>query len=1211
MSAFQSDVKSKDDDSEPDTEIEDVVAQPAHWFAPGGLGDPDGDLQDTSVDGLQEAALRGDICLVRKYIMAEAPVNAPLHVAGGDEYLTLLHVIASIPGLPNGLHIVAELIQAQANPNARSTLGSTPLMFACFHKNVGLAEVLLESEADPEAVDDHGKTALRYAVSLERKGTDAAQRSAELVNILESQGGDLDNGGTRSPMAEAILQDNGDAVTRLLELGAMSDGLVYAVAEKSLHVIKELMSGGANPFARNEAGLSCWEVALERDNEDILDCLDHYIAETERSRSEHLKLKQFEEQPLWTLKGSEHCQWLLSGRSEPKAEETPALPVPLSEPVDPVVPGTLWRYQVKIILDNPVLQAIFTTNLVLALFLPDFWVILAMAGDGVLDNALVIIFCIFVAEFAANIVAHGDAYVNKYPFWTDIVGILSVPWDHSLVADNFVDIFEASGLARVTKFAKLSARAVRLSRLAKLLRFFPGSRDGEGNNDAQGPAKGISMELMSSLSVKVAILIIVLALLLPMIDFFRWPPDDYSLDTWAAQIHWTSKTFPEDTVTAVEDMRNFYEVLTYFPFEVTYNYANNTQIVIAIPNAQAPMRDEDVVHIQKEDVWVKFNFRTPKLTEAILNVIIMSGVILTMLVGAACVSSAVSHTVLSPIQDLLEIVHSTAIQIFEAVEQMAIYFVKDYSNQQWREMVTKDVNTNRFAHEVQLLSKVLKKLDLLTIIANAKRPVDEFEQLGDGPSSFLQDFATYAAVRHRMTLPRPEGQVELDETEQLMLMQCIGQELAPVEISRADWDDWDLHIADLNSTQRSSLARCLFVMYDTTPGFEGYRAVSIKKYTCHCEFIKAMEGQYEDEQAVQYHNWIHAVDVAFTLQQIFRQINAEAYFATHERFGLMVAAFAHDAGNFGVTNGFLSQSLHEFSLMYNDVSCLQHLACAKLFRIASEPGTSIFINFDKATRQDVRQIIIFAILHTDPQCQLDLLAQMWTHYEGRKELFDLIQKLSRQELEEGDKDILSKAHKEVEDYFWNADVKYSLRNLLLHVADNSYSLKPWEVCLHWATALSEEFFKQGDLERSYKLPMQPLNDRARVNVAFTQVSNIKHIIIPQTKLLVTLLPNSRSCKKNMWLNLRRWISKWKKSGPDHDEMSRVLQEIKELREEDYSDHEEAMAGKEASSSSEEVMPLRSVPEGFEMRRRASMRSVKSGRSAKSTSPRKDLSGHAD
>ena len=35
----------------------------------------------------------------------------------------------------------------------------------------------------------------------------------------------------------------------------------------------------------------------------------------------------------------------------------------------------------------------------------------------------------------------------RYPFWTDIVGILSVPWDHSLVADNFVDIFEVHKIA--------------------------------------------------------------------------------------------------------------------------------------------------------------------------------------------------------------------------------------------------------------------------------------------------------------------------------------------------------------------------------------------------------------------------------------------------------------------------------------------------------------------------------------------------------------------------------------------------------------------------------------------------------------------------------------------------------------------------------------------------------------------------------------------
>ena len=35
----------------------------------------------------------------------------------------------------------------------RSTFGSTPLMFACYHKNVRIAELLLESEADPEAAE--------------------------------------------------------------------------------------------------------------------------------------------------------------------------------------------------------------------------------------------------------------------------------------------------------------------------------------------------------------------------------------------------------------------------------------------------------------------------------------------------------------------------------------------------------------------------------------------------------------------------------------------------------------------------------------------------------------------------------------------------------------------------------------------------------------------------------------------------------------------------------------------------------------------------------------------------------------------------------------------------------------------------------------------------------------------------------------------------
>lgn len=1127
-----------------------LPTEPAHWYAPGGLRDPEGQVHSISVDELHEAALRGDIQLVRKFIEAGAPVNAPLRVAGGDEYVTLLHVISARRTLPNGPGIAYELIYGKANPNARSTLGSTPLMFACFHKNAPLVEVLLDTEADPDAVDDHGKTALRYAVSLQGKdgSYDEEEKSAQIIEILEEHGGDLDKGGTLAPIAEAVLQENGAAVTQLLALGASSDGLIYAVSEKPLGIVKELIRGGANPFAQDSDGRTCMELAEERGDQAVMDCLQHYIAELERSRSRHLKSKPFSADRGWpTARAREQSQWLASGNSKSELQEANVnIVLTLDRPTaEPTPAAQLVRLQVKLLLDNPVFQAVLTTNLVLALFLPDFWVILAMQARTALDVALVLIFLTFAIEFGAHVIAFPNTYIGSYTFWTDIISMLSVPLDFSVVADNFVGLFEGSGLARVTKFAKLSARAVRLSRLTKLLRFLPGSRKQlEMERSRQGPAKEISLELMADLSLKVAMLIIGLVLVLPLLDFFKYPPDDNSMATWTSQLYWTSKTHPEDAMAVIEDMRQFYSVLEYHPFQVMYSI-NHTQISHVIASATAPMREADIVTLEKEDAAIKFNFRAPILAEAVLNVVLMFIVILVIFVASGGVASAVSYTVLSPVEDLLEIVHSTAMQIFDAVEHMAIYFVKDYSNQQNTQLEAEDVGKNRFSHEVRLLAKVLKKLDLLTLIANAKRPVDEFEQLGDGPCAFLPDYATYAAARHQRTLARSDSEAEREENELPVLMESIGQELGPAEISRNDFFSWDFNIAELNTGQRASLARCLVTMFDTSPGFNERRAVSLTKYTCHCEFVKELEHQFRDEEEVPFHNWVHAVDVAFSLHIVFHVASAANFLALHERHALMLAALAHDVGHFGMNNSFLRDSSHELALLYNDQSCLQNMSCAKLFRLASSPETAIFSNFNEPTRRDVRQVIVSAILHCDPACHESLMAHMLRHYEIRQDLFEYIHQLLREDDEEK-QEVLAKAKAEVEEYFWNADVKYTLRNFLLHFTDNSYSLKTWEICSTWAARLSEEFFKQADRERICKMPIGPLNDRARVNVPFVQVTFIKHLVAPQAILIAKMLPSMRDCTRSMWHNLQRWASKWERSGPDHDEMQRVRREITQL-----------------------------------------------------------------
>ncbi|CAE7838074.1 dnc [Symbiodinium sp. CCMP2592] len=361
----------------------------------------------------------------------------------------------------------------------------------------------------------------------------------------------------------------------------MSDGLIYAVSEKPLGVVKELIRGGANPFVQDSDGRTCMELAEERGDQAVMDCLQHYIAELERSRSRHLKSKPFSADRGWpTVRALEQSQWLASGHSKSELQETNVnIILPLDRPpAEPTPAAQLVRLQVKMLLDNPVFQAVLTTNLVLALFLPDFWVILAMQARTALDVALVLIFTTFAIEFGAHVIAFPDTYIGSYTFWTDIISMLSVPLDFSVVADNFVGLFEGSGLARVTKFAKLSARAVRLSRLTKLLRFLPGSRKQlEMERSRQGPAKEISLELMADLSLKVAMLIIGLVLVLPLLDFFKYPPDDNSMATWTSQLYWTSKTHPEDAMAVIEDMRQFYSVLEYHPFQVMYSI-NNTQI---------------------------------------------------------------------------------------------------------------------------------------------------------------------------------------------------------------------------------------------------------------------------------------------------------------------------------------------------------------------------------------------------------------------------------------------------------------------------------------------------------------------------------------------------------------------------------------------------------------------------------------------------------
>eukprot|EP00930_Biecheleria_cincta_P039866 TRINITY_DN27363_c0_g2_i1.p1 TRINITY_DN27363_c0_g2~~TRINITY_DN27363_c0_g2_i1.p1 ORF type:complete len:1273 (+),score=213.54 TRINITY_DN27363_c0_g2_i1:72-3821(+) len=1135
-----------------------------YWLAPGGLGNPDANPHRVCVDDLQEAALRGDVQLLLRQIQEGVPVNAPLSVIGGDEFLTLLHMLACKPDVPNGAQIVCELMDAKANPNVRSTLGSTPLMFACYHKNVTVAKILLEADANPDAADDHGITACRYAVMLDKDSSELQNQQAASVNLLvtlQLHGANLDYGGDRPTITEAVIQDNCPAVTQLLQLGFEPLGLVEAITDKTVAAINELLAARANPFHENEEGLDCMELAIRRGDEDILHALRYHIADLERARHVHLNTK---------MKAIEHREQkktkTITRRSrfyEPDFDHTSTLKhkfFNMEEQPKPIE-GCVKSYQRRVqrMLKHPILSWTLTINLILALFLPDTWVILGMDSDS-LNYALCVILGIFVLEFGMQVFAFWTEYLWKFVFWTDIIGLLSVPLDITWIMHEIVGGFDAAnevhgaGVARVTKFVKLGARAGRLSRLVKLLRFIPGLKSERPGAERlvtpkqKGTAKGISLELSTKLAMKVAIIIIMAVIVIPVLEFWRFPLDDNSQTLWAGLIGDMAERYPEDVEIVIQDMITFYQNKNYFPYQVTYAYRNGTIFTKSIEGASVPLRSEDIACVSGKHSHseILFNFRSPNFVEASVTVIMMSTIICIIFIAAGTVSTTVASLVSTPIAALLEKVQTVAQQIFEAVEMLATYFVKDHANTNFSAPAPKhDDSDPIFAKEIAFLSKVVQIIGVLHQISAAKRPIDEFEQLGNQQKKLLRDFATAESKRHDSSIDRLDDQLQKEKLEEPSLMESIALEIEEADMARTDFDNWELNTIEMSSTQRTALAHCVIMMYDTTPGFD-HKVVDIQRYSCHGEFVKAVENSYDDEHVVPYHNWIHAVDVAFTLRNIFRLMHAEKYFNLHERYALMVAALAHDLGHLGTTNAYLIDSQHELALMYNDSSCRENMSAAKLFEMTRRPESAIFVHIGPKIFKEVREIIVSAILYTDMAKHFSLMRQLRMHYIQKEDLFQYISARSQ-----ADEPIPETACKELEDFFWNSDVKYTLRNILVHFADLSNSLKPWEQCFGWAQLMYEEFFKQGDQEREYKLMMQPLNDRVRVNMPLSQIKYIIYFVAPQTCLLGGMMPGLLSFQEYLWPNTTHWLEKWQSGGVDPDELHELTREVAIMKENSY------------------------------------------------------------
>lgn len=290
------------------------------------------------------------------------------------------------------------------------------------------------------------------------------------------------------------------------------------------------------------------------------------------------------------------------------------------------------------------------------------------------------------------------------------------------------------------------------------------------------------------------------------------------------------------------------------------------------------------------------------------------------------------------------------------------------------------------------------------------------------------------------------------------------------------------------------------------------------------KFVTTVESKY---LANPFHNFSHGLDVLYSVARFVKLIAAERFLTEAIQFWLLVAALAHDVGHLGVNNQYLVETAHDLAVKYNDRSPMENMHCATLFQITGAPETNVFVQIDRDLYKEMRKGIIAAILHTDMTKHGDMIKELGLLYQMNSDAFD--------HLDPAPAVTQSQANAQL------------VVNALMHCADISNPMKPWELCYRYAQLCLDEFFAQGDLEKAAGIPVQMLNDRDKVNRPNSQVGFIEFVITPMCEVVVNIFPQLDGMANDLGHNVMQWCTIWQEeSNPPPDAYSKVEARCKKV-----------------------------------------------------------------
>jgi len=289
------------------------------------------------------------------------------------------------------------------------------------------------------------------------------------------------------------------------------------------------------------------------------------------------------------------------------------------------------------------------------------------------------------------------------------------------------------------------------------------------------------------------------------------------------------------------------------------------------------------------------------------------------------------------------------------------------------------------------------------------------------------------------------------------------------------------HILDDDKTMKASYR--MFIDLDLFNKFQIDQNV-------FCKWLASVKRNY---RPVKYHNWRHAFNVCQTTFAMLTMGGLGRYFDDIERLALLVSCLCHDLDHRGRNNAFQAKIEHPLARLYS-TSTLENHHLDQCLMILQSEGCEILSQLNQSEYSHVIELIRHSIISTD----------LAIYFQRKGQFFECAQK---------------------KDFDWNKNNNRALlRSMLVTGSDIAGITRPWEVQYKIAQELAEEFFEQGDFERS-RLQQQPIElmDRElKHKLPSMQVGFIDAICMPLYEHLYKVSPDLKPLLEGCQNNRKKW-----------------------------------------------------------------------------------------